>query len=164
MLPVSYFLFTFHGAQLIINADFLLQLNLLTWTFLSSLFKDSVVELHHADMSSKIQLYGWCWYRWDYSWISNPALTDVGIAGFSPSAMIQVIAAAPADTCPISIPLWYLKDLYSSGKILQKILFYSWRERSRFWRWVLFQICFFCSLAIVDSSVLERVLGMNKIK
>lgn len=51
-------------------------------------------------------------------------LADVGIAGFSPSAKTPDIAAAPADSCPINILLWYLKDRYSSGDT-SETLFYS---------------------------------------
>lgn len=120
MLPVSYFLFTFQIAWLIINSEVFSAVKLTHLYFFVFSFQGQ-----HCGTTS-------FWYElWDIviqmmliwmglSFISNPALADVSIAGFSPSAKTQDTAAAPGDSRYVNIPLWYLKDLYSSGKILQK--------------------------------------------
>ena len=83
----------------------------------------------------------------------------LALLALSPSAKTQDIAVAPADLSHQYTPMVYGSVFLRKDTL--ETLFYSWQESSSFWRWVFFQIYFFCSLGIVDSSALEKAQDRN---
>lgn len=112
----------------------------------------SVVELHNSDTSIIMYM--------DHDILSG-TLAGSAIQSWQNLALLLSVPQHRHCNCTS----WLISHQYTpvvfKGALLyekdtSETLFCIGRERSRFWRWVLFQVYFFYSLRIVDSSVLER--------